>query len=540
MSRLAKELRDRLNAMRADRSVLDDHWRQIAEIISPFRDDFVNVRRTQGEKRHQKVFDGTAIQASENLSSALWGTMTNSANAWFELRATADELNDDRRVKLWLDDATRRVRHAFSSGGMRFYTRVVDLFSDLVDFGTGIFYVDEVPAAGELFFSCRHLAECYIAENRLERVDTVFRRFMWTARQARQQWGDRIGAKLMKAAEKEPDRKFEFLHAVLPVGDYDGQPRGLLRDQPFAGVYLACEDEVILEERGYFEFPYQVPRWGQRTRSVYGESPAMNALADARMQQAMARTTIVGAQKMVDPPLLATDEGARLGVRTTPGGVIYGGLDPQGRPMYQPLQTGGEPGLGLELMQHVGQRVSDFFYGSLLMLVNQPGRTATEVLALQEEKMRLMGPHLGRIQSEFLDPLLGRVIGIMNRAGALPEPPPELVEAGLRVEYVSPMARQQKAGEAMSLLRTFEAVAPFIQVDPEVADNFDGDEAARVAANAFGLPPRVLRDPKEVDARREARRQQQLAAALAEAAPKVAGAAKQGAEAMNVAQGQPA
>jgi hypothetical protein len=536
MSRLAKELVDRLGAMKAERSVLDDHWRQIAEVMSPFRDDFVNVRRTQGEKRSQKVYDGTAMQASENLASALWGTMTNSANAWFELRASDEDLNEDRAVKLWLGDATRRVRHAFSSGGMRFYTRVVDLFSDLVHFGTAVFYVDEVPAAGELFFSCRHLAECYIAENRLERVDTVFRRFEWTARQAQQQWGDRIGPKLAKAAEKEPERKFEFLHAVLPVKDYDGRPKGLLRDQQFAGVYIACEDQVILEERGYYEFPYQVPRWSQRTRSVYGDSPAMRALADARMAQVMARTTIVGAQKAVDPPLLATDEGARLGVRTTPGGIIYGGLDAQGRPLYQPLQTGSDPGLGLEMMQWVNSKVTEAFYGSLLMLVNQPGRTATEVLALQEEKMRLLGPHLGRVQSEFLDPLLERVVGIMARAGALPPPPPELVETGLRVEYVSPMARQQKASEAMALLRTFEAVAPYMQVDPEIADNFDGDEVTRVAADAFGLPPRVLRDPREVEARREQRRQAQLAAAMAEAAPGVAQAAKAGTEAAKMAQ----
>lgn len=537
MSRLAKELTDRLNAMRAGRSVLDDHWRQIAEIMSPFRDDFVNARRTQGEKRTQKVYDGTAMMASENLASALWGTMTNSATAWFELRASVEDLDEDRSVKLWLEEATRRVRHAFASGGMRFYTRVTDLFSDLVHFGTGVFYVDEVPAAGELFFSSRHLAECYIAENRLERVDTVFRRFEWTARQAQQQWGDRIGPKLAKAAEKEPERKFEFLHAVLPVEDYDGKPKGLMRDQQFAGVYIACEDEVILEERGYYEFPYQVPRWSQRTRSVYGESPAMLALAEARMSQAMARATIVGAQKAVDPPLLAPDEGARLGVRTTPGGIIYGGMDAQGRPMYQPLQTGGDIGLGLEMIQYVNQKVTDAFYGSLLMLVNQPGRTATEVLALQEEKMRLLGPHLGRVQSEFLDPLLNRVVGIMARAGALPPPPPELIETGLRVEYVSPMARQQKAAEAMALLRTFEAVAPYIQVDPDVADNFDGDEAVRVAAGAFGLPPRVLRDPREVEARREARAQQAAALAMAEAAPKVAQAAKAGTEAATMAQG---
>jgi hypothetical protein len=40
--------------------------------------------------------------------------------------------------------------------------------------------------------------------------------------------------------------------------------------------------------------------------------------------------------------------------------------------------------------------------------------TATEVIQRNEEKMRLLGPVLGRLQSELLKPLIDRVFNIFT------------------------------------------------------------------------------------------------------------------------------
>lgn len=522
----AKALLQRQAALASERSTAEGHWQEIAELFTPFRADFQGRQATTGEKRLARVFDGTAGQASENLSSALWGMLTNAANVWFELRPRHAALADNHAVKAWLQAARDRMLAAFGAGGQRFYARAVDLYSDLVNFGTGIFYEEEAPAAGGIYFTCRHLAECTIAENQYEQVDTVFRRFRWTARQALQRWPETGGAKLKEAGERRPDAPLPFLHAVLPAAEYQGE-RQLGHGQGWWSVYLSEDDGTILSEGGYHEFPYQVPRWSQRSRSVYGDSPAMLALPDAKMLNQMSRTTIVGAQKRVDPPLLAPDESSVRGIRTAPGGVIYGGIDPQGRRLYEPLVSGADVGLGLQMEEQRRQAVREAFYASLLLLANQPGRTATEVLALQDEKLRLMGPHLGRVQSEFLDPLIGRVFGILSRAGALPPVPPELQQAPeLDIEYVSPMSRAQRAGEAVAVMRTIELAGGMAQIDPGVVDNLDSDEAFRIAAEANGLPATALRGADAVAAVREQRQAMQTLMAGAELAPGVAKATK--------------
>jgi head-to-tail connecting protein len=359
---------------------------------------------------------------------------------------------------------------------------------------------------GGLHFSCRHLGECLIAENDLGEVDTLYRRFVFTARQAHQRWGDNAGERVMRAlARNRPEERFEFLHAVTPNDDW--RPERLdARGMRWRALTVAVDDKAIVAEGGFHEFPFMVPRWSTAARQVYGDSPAQLALADVRMLNAMGKVTIAAAQKALDPPLLAADERGLRGVRTTPGGIIYGGVDAEGRARYQPLRTEARIDLGLEMADQRRAAIRDAFYFSLLLMVETPNATATEVLAREQEKLRLMGPHLGRIESEFLNPCIDRVFAVLMRAGKLP-PPPDAVLAvpGLKVEYVSPLARAQKAAEGEAIVRTFQAMSPLMLAAPAVIDNFDTDAVTRALADAYGMPVRSLRDPAAVAAMRAAR-----------------------------------
>jgi hypothetical protein len=503
---LARDLIRRQENLAAERGTLDHLWQEIAELMQPMRADFTHLRQP-GEKRSQKIFDGTAGQAAENLAAGLWGLITNAANDWFTLRADLAEEEETQETKLWLDEVTRRMRASFAGNGQRFYARVMELYADLVTFGTAIFYVEEDAETGRVHYSCRHLAECFIAENAQDEIDTVFRRFQFTARQAVARWGDACHPAIQRALEKEPDRRFTFLHAVMPRDEAGAPQRGAAKEMAFASHYVDVEHGQMLSAGGYHEFPYQVPRWSTGSRGIYGDSPAMLALPDVKMLNAMSKTTIIAAQKAVDPPLLAIDEIAVRGLRTHPGGIIYGGLDENGRRRYEPLQSGGNVGLGLELEEQRRDAVRQAFYFSLLMMVQQPNQTATEVLARQEEKLRLMGPHLGRIQAEFLDPLIRRQFGIMRRAGQLPPPPQQLRARGIRIDYVSPLARAQRAGEGAAIVRALESLAPIGAIKPEIYDNIDADAAARALAQSFGAPNILLRTRAAVEEMRAAERE---------------------------------
>jgi hypothetical protein len=494
----------RQERLAAGRAPFEAQWQELADYVRPLRADFRGEAEVQGGRRGTRIFDGTAGRAADGFAGGLYALLTNPATTWFTLE-TGDEALDDRPdVRLWLDDTARRVRAALAARGGRFYNRVSELYADLGTFGTGIFYIDERRDGRGLHVSCRPLSECFVAENAEEEVDTVFRRFTLSARQALDLWGDRVGRAVARAAAERPEQRFPFLHAVWPNPEARAGrlgPAGMA----WTSQHVDITARATLSVGGYHENPYQVARWDKAGGEAYGRSPGMTALADIKMLNRMAETTIKAAQKAADPPLLAPDDGAIGVLRTYPGGITYGAIDPSGRQLVQPLATGARLDIGLDMQEQRRQAILETFQFSLMQMVAQPNMTATEVLARQEERLRLLGPNLGRVQSEFLDPAIARVLGLMTRAGALAPPPEALGARGIRVAYVSPLARAQRASEGQAIARTLESLMQLGQALPEVLDNLDGDALARALADSFGMPARALRSREAVAALRERR-----------------------------------
>ena len=138
--------------------------------------------------------------------------------------------------------------------------------------------------------------------------------------------------------------------------------------------------------------------------------------------------------------------------------------------------------------------------------------TATEVLQRNEEKMRILGPVLGRLQSELLQPMILRVFNIMLR-NKLFQPAPEiLANQEVDIEYVSPMAMAQKGQELQSLMRGLELFGQIGQIAP-VQDYIDENGLIKQIIRITGLPARMIKSDKEVRKIREERQvaqQQQM------------------------------
>ena len=533
----AKFLMQMQQDLATERSNWERRWQLQAELIRPMRSEF-NVERAPGEEKTQKLYDSTALLAQDNLASGLWSQITNAANIWFSLKHPDEEIDADRGVRAWLERASKTMLSAFAGSGQRFYAQALEIYRDTPTFGTAVHYTEFRPQQADVFFRTMPLSECFIGANQWHEVDKVFRKFEMTARQAVQAFGKDAfptNSAITRAAEKRPFERHKFIHAVLPKDEISVAKRVEQVGFEFASFWLSVDDSEIVREGGFHEMPYQVPRWSQASRGVYGDSLADLAMPDIRMVNTMARTTLSGAELAVKPPLLAPNESAvrganRRGLRTGPQSIIYGGVTAEGRPLYQPLVTGGNVGLGLEMEEQRRNSIREAFFFSLLQMVATPNATATEVLQREEEKLRLMGPQLGRLQSEFLSPLIDRVFAILLREGAFgPDedvPEPLLESPDLEVAYVSPLARAQKVSEAASADRFVASLGNLVAVtgDPSVWDNVDQDELATSYAEAYGVGQGIIVDPETRDAKRQQRMQMQMAQQAAEQAQNVTGA----------------
>ena len=163
-----------------------------------------------------------------------------------------------------------------------------------------------------------------------------------------------------------------------------------------------------------------------------------------------------------------------------------------------------------------------------LQLRDSPNMTATEVIARNESRMRLLGPVLGRLQSELLQPLIQRSFNLMAELRLFDAAPEYMQTGNIEIEYVSPLAKAQRQGEIDSTLRMFEILNPLAQIDPGIFDYVDMDGLVKFVARTVGVPASVLRSEREVMTIREERQEaeaQQAEMAQMQQAAESAGAA---------------
>jgi len=514
----------RMGQLESNRMPWQTLWQDCTDFVNPRRGDF-SIERGKGDRtRYDKVFDSTAPLANEHLASGLHGFLTSSSENWFSLNIPQQNDILSQGVRNWLQGTTETLfDEVFNSPDSNFTTSVHELYLDLGSYGTAVMYVED-RAGRPINFRTYHLAECFIAEDYDGRVDTLYRKYKHTARQIVQMYKDALPEKFVENSYKQPHQQFTCIHAVEPRDSY-GPELKMANNLPFSSCYVLEEEKILLEESGFNEFPYMVPRWSKTAGEIYGRSPAMTCLPDIRMVNEMTKTVIRAAQKATDPPLLVPDDGFMLPLRTVPGGLNYYRAGTQDK--VEPLGNAVRPDIGLDFIETRREHILKTFHVDWLQMRREgPEMTATEVLQRQEEKMRLLGPMVGRLQTEFLGPLIDRVFAIMMRRQAIAEAPPEIQGGPLKVEYVSPVARAQKAQQIFNFSRFLEQMIPLAQLKPEIFDNLNADGAFRWAHGTLDAPMETLMPEEGVAQVRQQRQEQAEQMQQVEQAQQLAGAAK--------------
>lgn len=497
----AQEIVRQFEQIRQDRGTLDYHLQEVAERVLPREDTFYKVRQEKGEKKTEKVFDSSPIVALERFASVMESMLTPRNQRWHNLKATLPELNQDDEVKLWFDEVTRILFAYRYSPKANFASQIFESYLQIGAFGTRSMFIDEDPNGG-IRYKALHLGNYYISEDHQGNVDCLYRTFMMTARAAQQKpgWDGKLPKKIAEA--NNPFAEFEFLHVIKPRHDYDPN-RQDFKGMPYASYYIAMEDKTMLSEGGYTTFPAPASRYVKSSNEIYGRSPAMSVLADIKMLNEMNKTDIRAVHKLVDPPVLVHNDGVLGGIapRLTPNSINYGMVSPDGRPLMQPFQSGARVDIAEEKMQQRRKAIDDAFLISIFQILTEnPQMTATEALIRAQEKGALIGPVMGRQQSEFQGPLIERELDILQSQGLLPPMPPALIEARgeYEIEYDSPLNRLQRSEDATGIARTLDLVAPLAQIDPSVLAVFDPHEATRILAEVNGVPQKALRSRDEV------------------------------------------
>lgn len=519
----AKEIIRLQEHRKTGRTNFERQWHEIALRVLPRYDDFL-TKRTPGARRDQYIFDSTAPLALNSFAAAMESLLTPRTQKWHNIAPADPALKTNKRVMLYLQnvrDILFRVRY---SAHANFASQINEAYMSLGAFGTCGLYTEDAYDKG-ICYQHIPLAELYISENAQGIVDTVDRRYEFSARNAYSRWGEQLPEKIRVAAEREPDRRFEFIHAVRPNNDrkHDSKTH---RGMAIEAFDVCIEGSLLLASGGFRTMPYAVSRYVTANREMYGCSPAQDSLADIMTLNEMGKTALRYGQLVSDPPWLTADVDSLEPFSVRPGSINAGYLNERGEVLAKSLVPEGDPKFGLDIQNQKREAINRSFLVTLFqILVDTPEMTATEVMERAQEKGALLAPAMGRQQSELLGPIIEREIDILAHAGVLPPPPPELAQSGGHIDivYDSPLTRAQRADEGVGIMRTLEVAGQLAQFDKtgRVLRKINTDRTLEILSQINGAPADMLFDDAEMAQQDQAAAQQQQLTNLAQMAPAV-------------------
>jgi hypothetical protein len=519
----AQEAMRRWDDLKTERTRFEQEWEDIARLIRPQRGGFSLTDHST--RIMEKPLSSAPIVAQSNFASGLYGTLTNPANRWMGMKTNDADLNAWKPMADWLDVVTDRILASFQPSVSPFYSAATQVFGDLSCFGNAAQY-DEVDTQNRKIMDVTlSLAEVVYDIDAYGRVCEVVRKFHLKPHAAVALFGAAaVPAKVLELAQKNSNDKHAYFHHVKR--NHDWMPRALgPRGKAWQSIYACQVGDSLLRQRGYDEMPFFAPRWEVESGFVYGTGPGYIALPSARMNQQMDAATLRAAQRAADPTILAPDRDTwPINGQVRPGAVVFGGVNPRGEAMLRPFDVVGNINLTFAEKQAKIDEIRDAFNYTLMNLAGRTGMTATEVMTINEERLRLWAPHMGRVQEEYLAPKIERRFSLLWRNGQIPPPPEGAEGVALQVDYQSAAAMAQKSTEGNSALRLIEDLAPLIGIKPRIADRLDDDGLVEVLHAARGAPSRLLRSREQADDIAQMRAQQQQEAQAMQMAQAGAGA----------------
>ncbi|HPQ50351.1 MAG TPA: portal protein [Alphaproteobacteria bacterium] len=433
---------------------------------------------SENRRRGEHLFDATAPDAVDELASLLLGNLTPPLVPWFAVKAGTD-LSEEEAQKITpvLDKATRIIQAHFDQSN--FLVEVHQCFLDLVVAGTASLAFEEAdPGAASAFrFTALPLQDVYLGEGDHGGLDQVFRPLSLTVPQILARYdGVELPLHILQDGYNSPDKIYHMVECVVPVGGQRG--------------YRLC---AFLVDDGGFVFSEKISsspfinfRWMKSPGDVYGRSPVMKSLPDIKTANKVVELILKNASIAVTGIWQAEDDGVinPATIELVPGAIIPKALGSKG---LTPLEMPARFDVSQLVLEDLRTRIRHALLVDRLPPVGGNKLTATEILERSGQMALLLGATFGRLQVEFLNPLLQQAYQILRRRGVVPDLP--LDGRTLAIEYRSPLARAQAGQHVQSMMGWLQTASA---LGPEGLARVDRGAMVDYLARILGVPAALI------------------------------------------------
>lgn len=463
---------------RAQRSVWEGMWRDCYAYALPQHDMYAG---NAAARNNTQIYDGTALDAVDQLASSLLANLTPPWSSWFGLKPGPDlSTADAESLAPVLEGGARIMQAHFDRSN--FAVEMHQAFLDLVTAGTGTLLFEEA-APGQLSafrFSALPLPSVTLNEgSSTGRLEQVYRETQMTLAD--------IKARFPKAVlpdaitrEKDVDKSYKIIEVSQPDDKKTSVRYAVVLADGGTGATMLVDVQLPAS-------PFIAFRWAKAPGDVYGRSPVMKALPDIKTANKVVELILKNASIAVTGIWQADDDGVLnpANIELAPGVIIPKAVGSQG---LKALEMPGRFDVSQLVLDDLRARIRHALLIDRLGQIGDRRMTATEVLERSGEMALLLGATYGRLQSELLTPLIQRVWAILRRRGEVPDI--AIDGRTVQLDYRSPLARAQ--GQR-GVQNTINWITTTLAMGPEAAQAVDLAAAARFIGESLGVPSDLIR-----------------------------------------------
>ena len=464
----------------------EDLYDEIYEYCLPQRQGFKNF--SVGERKDDKIFDETAVVGIQEFASRLQSGLTPNFARWADF-VTGQEVPEEEKddVNNALDGVTDYVFEILQTSN--FAQEIHECFIDLA-LGTAVICVMEGDAVNPIRFQSIPLPHVVLDTGPDGKVDHVYRERMMKNEDIPIAYPNGIlTPQMAERISRSPEAKTKILEVSCRLYDDPNEEK--------YGYYVIDINEkaMIMSEvyTGVGSNPFIAFRWSKASGEVYGRGPALNALSAIKTCNLTIEMILENAQMAISGIYQIDDDGI-INVDTinlVPGTVIPKAPNSQG---LQPIRAAGSFDVANLILNDMRNNIKRALYNDMLGDPNRTPASATEVAERMADLSRKIGSAFGRLQSEMVQPLLQRVVYILQKQGRIEMPTVNGRE--VKIRSVSPLAQAQSNQDIVSLNRFLQTVAG--SFGPEILNILiSSEETALYLAKKFGVPDNLIRDADE-------------------------------------------
>lgn len=505
---LLRFIKYQLNHMKATRAKFEDRWREAQNYVSK---SVYNWSSLDAIPEQPVRYSSDPCNYLSTLVSGIIGYSISPNIVWLKLTLEDERMLNLYGVKRWLTDVEQVLFSEFNKSNL--YKESVKLAENAATIGHGTMLMDYDRDRSRLRFCANRMNEVYLDTDEYGEVSTLYRTYLMTIKQAVDFFGlDKMSEKIQDAYKEDDGKRWnetiEITYAVYKRNDNNKELPDA-KNMDYAAVYAELNENHIIEESGYNEFPYAVFEWDMIPGTPYSESPAMAAMQDIKYLNLANKSTMDIAQTSSRPPMVASED--ILDIDTSPAGITY----VKNGDTLQPLNTGENYPITIDVLNLIKQTVKDWFHVDFFLMLQHQNRqmTATEVSELQGEKAAVLGTLIVNFNN-CLSRIVQRSFNLLYEEGKIPEPPEALFNTGaeLKIEFMGALAQAQRRYHQTGGINTvLNYIAPMAQLFPESLDLIDPDETMKKLLTGNGMPQSAIREDKDVEAIRKARVEAQQA-----------------------------